>query len=92
MEKMKITNSSQFEKLVDELKKNPSLARGFRRGTVPNDFKEQWERIATALNDLGPPNRTGDGWQKVLHIKKFFENMLYLRPFFCRFGGTTNSK
>lgn len=65
MEKIKITNSTQFEKLVEELGRNPALARGFRRGAVPNDFKEQWEKIATALNSLGPPIRNYDGWQKV---------------------------
>ena len=35
IEKIKITNSIQFEKLVEELQKNPSLAKGFRRGTTP---------------------------------------------------------
>lgn len=41
MEKIKITNKCQFEKLVEELKKNPSLARGFRRGIAPTNFKEE---------------------------------------------------
>lgn len=65
MQKVKVTNANQFQKLVDELEKNPSLAKGFRRGTVPCNFKEQWEDIAKNLNSLGPPIRTGDGWQKV---------------------------
>lgn len=65
MEKMKITNADQFEKLVEELEKNPSLARGFRRGLVPSSFKEQWGELSKVLNALGPPRRFGDGWQKV---------------------------
>lgn len=65
MEKIKITNKCQFEKLVQELEKHPSLARGFRRGIAPTNFKEEWESISTVLNSLGPPIRTGDGWQKV---------------------------
>lgn len=71
MEKIKITNPAQFQKLVEELEKSPSLARGFRRGTVPNDFKEQWERITTGLNSLGPPVRTSDGWQKVRFVNAY---------------------
>uniref|UniRef100_A0A1I8N660 Regulatory protein zeste n=1 Tax=Musca domestica TaxID=7370 RepID=A0A1I8N660_MUSDO len=63
--KMKITNSNQFSKLLEELEKNPHLARGFRRGSVPKDFKEQWERVSEVLNALGPPERSCDGWQKV---------------------------
>lgn len=65
MEKIKITNKRQFEKLVEELEKNPPLARGFQKGTVPNNFNEQWESIATVVNSLGPPIRSAGGWQKV---------------------------
>ena len=65
MNKIKITNKCQFQKLVHELEKNPSLARGYHRGTAPANFKDQWEHIATAVNSLGPPVRTSDGWQKV---------------------------
>lgn len=68
MEKVKITNSNQFDKFVQLLEKNPPLARGFRRGTVPIDYKEQWEKISVELNALGPPIRTADGWQKVMQI------------------------
>lgn len=51
----KITNSIQFNKLVEEMEKNPPLAKGFQKGSLPSDFKEQWEGIATILNALGPP-------------------------------------
>lgn len=68
MDKIKITNQRQFEQLVEELQKNPSLARGFQKGTVPNNLNEQWESIATVLNSLGPPLRSGAGWQKVGYI------------------------
>ncbi|XP_065356135.1 uncharacterized protein LOC135950526 [Calliphora vicina] len=70
-EKVKITNSTQFEKLVEEMEKNTALAKGFRRGTVPNNFKELWESISTVLNAFGPPRRSGDGWQKVWRDLKF---------------------
>lgn len=62
METILITNANQFEKLVEELEKNPFLARGFRRGTVPNDFKEQRESVATALNALGSPRVMDGKW------------------------------
>lgn len=62
---MKITNTEQFEKLVGELEKNPCLAKGFKKGTVPNNFYQQWENIAVKLNASGPPSRDADGWQKV---------------------------
>ena len=65
IEKIKITNSIQFEKLVEELQKNPSLAKGFRRGTSPSNFKQEWNDLTKVLNALGPPRRLGDGWQKV---------------------------
>ncbi|XP_067637471.1 t-SNARE domain-containing protein 1-like [Eurosta solidaginis] len=63
--KIKITNSNQFAQLVLELEKNPALATGFSKGTVPNNFKAQWQDIAIAINALGPPLRDGEGWQKV---------------------------
>ncbi|XP_017470355.1 PREDICTED: uncharacterized protein LOC108362035 [Rhagoletis zephyria] len=63
--KMKITNNNQFAQLVLELEKNPALAKGFSKGTVPNNFKSQWQDIANAINALGPPLRDGEGWQKV---------------------------
>lgn len=63
--RMKISSAKQFETLVAELEKNPSLAKGFRRGTVPSNFKGQWEEIANKLNSFGPPLRDSDGWQKV---------------------------
>ncbi|XP_065361602.1 uncharacterized protein LOC135955205 [Calliphora vicina] len=70
-EKIKVTNSNQFEKLVEELRKNPSLARGFNRGNVPSNFKAQWEDMAKVLNALGPPRRLSDGWRKVWRDLKF---------------------
>lgn len=73
---MKITNNEQFQKLVEELEKNPSLAKGFKKGTVPTNFKQQWENIASILNASGPPSRDGDGWQKVTNI--------HISVFFCR--------
>lgn len=63
--KMKISNVQQFETLVAELEKNPTLAKGFRRGTTPANFKLQWDDLSIKLNALGPPLRDGDGWQKV---------------------------
>lgn len=65
MTKLKVTNAKQFETLVKELEKNPSLAKGYRRGTIPSNFKEQWEEITVQVNARGPPRRYGDGWQKV---------------------------
>lgn len=62
---MKISNAKQFESLVEQLEKNPSLAKGFRRGAVPSNFRQQWEDIANKLNSFGPPRRDSDGWQKV---------------------------
>ena len=59
MDKIKITNGCQLEQLLERMERNPSLARGFR-STVPNNFNEQWESIATLLNSLGPSVRTGD--------------------------------
>lgn len=62
---MKITNANQFEALVAELEKNPCLAKGFRKGTIPANFKQQWEDISAIVTAHGPPTRDGDGWQKV---------------------------
>lgn len=74
---MKITNNEQFQKLVEELEKNPSLAKGFKKGTVPTNFNQLWENIASILNAFGPPRRDGDGWQKVSNI--------CITLVFCRF-------
>lgn len=69
MEKTRITNPNQFEKLVEGLENNSSFVKGFRKGTIPNDFMEQWDSVATALNALGPPSRTGNEWQKLQIFK-----------------------
>lgn len=50
----KITNSNQFAKLIDELKKRPALVTGFQRGITPMNFKCQWEEITDMLNAFGP--------------------------------------
>lgn len=62
----KITTGKQFEVLISELEKKPSLARGIHRGTtLINTFRQDWEEIAIKLNAHGPPVRNCDGWLRV---------------------------
>ena len=51
--------------LVSELEKTPSLARGFRKGHIPNTFKKDWNEILAKVNASGLSIRGTDGWQKV---------------------------
>ena len=62
---MKITNKAQFEKLVELLQENPSIAKGFHRGMASSTQKQKRELIVTELKAAGPPIRDCDGWQKV---------------------------
>lgn len=66
----KITTAKQFETLIAELEKKPSLARGIHRGTTHvNTFRQDWEEITRKLNAQGPPMRACDGWLRVKNGK-----------------------
>ncbi|XP_036328982.1 uncharacterized protein LOC118741200 isoform X3 [Rhagoletis pomonella] len=69
--KLKITNGQQFELLVAEIEKNPSMVKGCQRGVNPTAFNQQWEDITNLLNAHGPPLRDSDGWQRVWRDLKF---------------------
>jgi hypothetical protein len=63
---MKKTNYRQFELLVDLMKENVDLAKGFCKvGASKSDVKEKWNEIGKELDALGPPMRRGSEWQKV---------------------------
>lgn len=81
----KITNGTQFDCLIKELGKNPSLAKGFSRGSLPSNFKKNWEDITTKLNAFGPPARDSDGWQKVRN-NSICTQIIKLSLFCFRFG------
>ncbi|XP_035793790.1 uncharacterized protein LOC118467413 [Anopheles albimanus] len=66
MTSMKKTNSSQFERLVELMKRDVDLARGvYSVQHSKRDVKKKWNDIAVDLNFLGPPMRNGHEWQKV---------------------------
>ncbi|XP_073830328.1 uncharacterized protein [Musca autumnalis] len=69
--KFKVTTRKQFDKMVELLQENPNLARGYSSGLQKTNIKEEWNKISTKLNALGPPVRTGEGWMKVWADFKF---------------------
>ncbi|XP_073847600.1 uncharacterized protein isoform X1 [Musca autumnalis] len=67
----KVTTKKQFDTMVQILQNNPNLARGYSNGIKKISVKEEWNKISTKLNILGPPVRTGEGWMKVWADYKF---------------------
>ncbi|XP_073819964.1 uncharacterized protein isoform X1 [Musca autumnalis] len=67
----KVTTKKQFDTMVQILQNNPNLARGYSNGIKKISVKEEWNKISTKLNILGPPVRTGKGWMKVWADYKF---------------------
>ncbi|XP_049308092.1 uncharacterized protein LOC125777372 [Bactrocera dorsalis] len=67
MEKtIKRTTQKQFEVLVRLMEGNPELARGMAPfGSTKKNRMELWEGIASELNNIGPPIRSGSEWNKV---------------------------
>uniref|UniRef100_A0A0K8VVS0 Regulatory protein zeste n=4 Tax=Bactrocera latifrons TaxID=174628 RepID=A0A0K8VVS0_BACLA len=67
MEKtIKRTTQRQFETMVQLMERNPDLARGLAPfGSTKKNRMELWEGIASELNNIGPPIRSGSEWNKV---------------------------
>lgn len=78
MTSVKITKPSQFDLLVDELKKRPHLANNFKTGL--RTYGNEWDEITKKLNLIGPPMRESMEWQRVSGIGFFKMNTLTL---FC---------
>lgn len=80
----KITNNKQLEVLVEAMKKEKSIARGFTK-EPKEKVKEFWKALAGELNAEGPPLREIVEWKKVririqiLDFQQFFliQNMFF---------------
>uniref|UniRef100_A0A0K8U023 Regulatory protein zeste n=1 Tax=Bactrocera latifrons TaxID=174628 RepID=A0A0K8U023_BACLA len=52
--------------MVQLMERNPDLARGFAPfGPTKKNRMKLWEGIASELNNIGPPIRSGSEWNKV---------------------------
>ncbi|XP_018802664.1 PREDICTED: uncharacterized protein LOC108977435 [Bactrocera latifrons] len=52
--------------MVQLMERNPDLARGFAPfGPTKKNRMKLWEGIASELNNVGPPIRSGSEWNKV---------------------------
>ncbi|XP_073819965.1 uncharacterized protein isoform X2 [Musca autumnalis] len=73
----KVTTKKQFDTMVQILQNNPNLARGYSNGIKKISVKEEWNKISTKLNILGPPVRTG--WRVIVENVNNLQHPVFLQ-------------
>lgn len=64
------TNPQQVEVMVEAMKTEPTIAKGFTK-MAKDKVQDFWLKIAESLNDKGPPFKKSTEWKKVNILKLF---------------------